>query len=206
MLVTGIKSKPVYTPLAADTRGRHHLMLGMGVGDAALLRVIGELQAAAPRALAATRVLLVPASAAGAEAPPQAGLESLPLQELRRFPAVPALLAEFRSILERSLMGTRVYMAGPESFIGLAMKIALEFNLNKDEIRAEEMGSLARRVYCIHCRTTTENVRTNIVRCEDCERWLLVRDHYSRRLAAYMGVMVDAEAPGELPEVKEVFV
>ena len=30
-------------------------------------------------------------------------------------------------------------------------------------------------------------------------RWLVVRDHYSRRLAAYMGVMVDAEAPGERP-------
>jgi hypothetical protein len=102
-------------------------------------------------------------------------------------------------------MGTRLYVAGPESFIGLVMKIALEFNPNKDEIRAEECGTLARRVYCIHCRTTTENVRTNIVRCDDCERWLLVRDHYSRRLAAYMGVMVDAEAPGELPPLKEVF-
>jgi len=64
---------------------------------------------------------------------------------------------------------------------------------------------LARRVYCIHCRATTENVRTNIVRCVACDRWLLVRDHYSRRLAAYMGVMVDAEAPGELPPLKEVF-
>ncbi len=29
MLVTGIKSKPVYAPLQADTRGRYHLMLGM---------------------------------------------------------------------------------------------------------------------------------------------------------------------------------
>jgi hypothetical protein len=102
-------------------------------------------------------------------------------------------------------MGTRLYVAGPESFIGLAMKIALEFNLNKDEIRAEECGTLARRVYCIHCRATTENVRTNIVSCVGCARWLLVRDHYSRRLAAYMGVMVDAEAPGELPPLKEVF-
>jgi hypothetical protein len=116
-----------------------------------------------------------------------------------------ALLEEFRAILEQSLMGTRLYVAGPESFIGLAMEIALEFNLNKDEIRAEECGTLARRVYCIHCRATTETVRTNIVQCIGCERWLLVRDHYSRRLAAYMGVMVDAEAPGELPPVKEVF-
>jgi hypothetical protein len=117
----------------------------------------------------------------------------------------PALLDRFRTLLEQSLMGTRLYVAGPESFIGLAMKVALEFNLNKDEIRAEECGTTARRVYCIHCRATTENVRTNIVCCVDCGLWLLVRDHYSRRLAAYMGVMVDAEAPGELPPVKEVF-
>jgi len=68
------------------------------------------------------------------------------------------------------------------------------------------LGAPARRVYCIHCRATTEEVRTNIVSCVDCKRWLLVRDHYSRRLAAYMGVMADAESPGELPPVREVFV
>jgi dimethylamine monooxygenase subunit C len=43
------------------------------------------------------------------------------------------------------------------------------------------------------------------VSCAGCARWLLVRDHYSRRLAAYMGVMVDAEAPGALPPLKDVF-
>ena len=83
--------------------------------------------------------------------------------------------------------------------------LARQFNLNKDEVRAEECGAAARRVYCMHCQTATENVTTNIVQCKDCNRWLLVRDHYSSRLAAYMGVMVDAEAPGERPEVKEVF-
>ena len=62
-------------------------------------------------------------------------------------------------------MGTRLYVAGPESFMGLAMRIAHEFNLDKDEVRAEECGTLARRVYCIHCRATNENVRTNIVAC-----------------------------------------
>ena len=132
-------------------------------------------------------------------------LASAAVGEVRVFEGTPALLEKFRAILSESLMGTRLYVAGPESFIGLVMKIALEFNLNKDEIRAEECGTLARRIYCIHCRATTEQVRTNIVRCVGCTRWLLVRDHYSRRLAAYMGVMVDAEAPGELPPVKEVF-
>jgi dimethylamine monooxygenase subunit C len=223
VLVTGIKSKPVYAPLQADTRGRYHLMLGMGVGAAPLLRVISEMQAVAAQTLKHTRVLYIPEAAnqgsavgSGANASQAATSGPSVAPEIERFRATavgdvqsfadaPALLDRFRVILGQSLMGTRLYVAGPESFIGLAMKIALEFNLNKDEIRAEECGTLARRVYCIHCRATTENVRTNIVRCVDCERWLLVRDHYSRRLAAYMGVMVDAEAPGELPPVKEMF-
>jgi len=217
MLVTGIKSKPVYAPLRADTRGHYHLMLGKGMGNVALMRVLGELESAAPQALARTRVLLIPAELSATPAavsgpPPESPAAAPPgdfaalgLEELRVFTDVPTLLRDFRALLEVALMGTRLYVAGPESFIGLAMKIALEFDLNKDEIRAEELGTLARRVYCIHCRTTTEEVRTNIVRCTDCGNWLLVRDHYSRRLAAYMGVMVDAEAPGERPEIKEVF-
>jgi DNA-directed RNA polymerase subunit RPC12/RpoP len=198
MLVTGIKSKPVYAPLRADVRGRYHLMLGKGGGNVALMRVLEELRSQAPQALARTRVLSIPDGAAG-------DFALLGLEDLRVFSDVPSLLGHFRSRLDGALMGTRLYVAGPESFIGLAMKLALEFDLNKDEIRAEELGTLARRVHCIHCRATTEDVRTNIVRCTGCGSWLLVRDHYSRRLAAYMGVMVDAEVPGELPEIKEVF-
>jgi dimethylamine monooxygenase subunit C len=206
MLVTGIKSKPVYAPLQADLRGRYHLMLGMGVGAAPLLRVISEMRAASAQPLKNTRVLFVPDADAAADSPSAVEqFEAATVGDVLSYTGTPALLERFRAILGQSLMGTRLYVAGPESFIGLVMKIALEFNLNKDEIRAEECGTLARRVYCIHCRVTTENVRTNIVRCVECERWLLVRDHYSRRLAAYMGVMVDAEAPGELPPIKEAF-
>jgi NAD(P)H-flavin reductase len=215
MLVTGIKSKPVYAPLQPDIRGRYHLMLGKGVGAAPLLRVIAQMRVTAEQALKNARALYLPdAASQGATAGHGAAHIAVPeieqfraaaLGDLQFFSDTAALLEQFRAILAQSLMGTRLYVAGPESFIGLTMKIALEFNLNKDEIRAEECGTLARRVYCIHCRTTTENVRTNIVRCVGCDRWLLVRDHYSRRLAAYMGVMVDAEAPGELPAVKELF-
>ena len=202
MLVTGIKSKPVYAPLSADLGGRYHLMLGRGPGAAALLRVLAEIRDAAVPALQKTRVLLVP----DADAPlTTVAFDHLGLGLVSLFPDAAPLLDAFRLVLGESLMGTRLYVAGPESFIGLAMKIALEFDLNKDEIRAEEVGTLARRVYCIHCRTTTENVRTNVVSCTGCARWLLVRDHYSRRLAAYMGVMVDAEAPGELPPIKETY-
>jgi hypothetical protein len=202
MLVTGIKSKPVYAPLQADIRGRYHLMLGLGVGADPLLRVIAEMQTAAPHAMKNTRILYVPEAG---NVQTLARFKSAAAGDVREFDGTPALLGQFRAVLQQSLMGTRLYVAGPESFIGLTMKIALEFNLNKDEIRAEECGTQARRVYCIHCRATTEDVRTNIVSCVACRRWLLVRDHYSRRLAAYMGVMADAEAPGELPPLKEVF-
>jgi dimethylamine monooxygenase subunit C len=202
MLVTGIKSKPVYAPLRADLGGRYHLMLGMGPGADALLRVLAEIQGSTLPALQNTRVLLVPDAGAPLTTAP---FDHLGLSLVSPFPDTASLLAAFRLVLDESLMGTRLYVAGPESFIGLAMKIALEFDLNKDEIRAEEVGTLARRVYCIHCRATTENVRNNIVTCTGCARWLLVRDHYSRRLAAYMGVMADAEAPGELPQIKEVY-
>jgi dimethylamine monooxygenase subunit C len=205
VLVSGIKSKPIYAPLRADVRGRYHLMLGLDRGAAALLRVLDELRTEAPELLMRTRVLFVPEGPGRARSATVERLQTFALAELRVFDDRATLLRDFRSVLEQSLMGTRLYVAGPESFIGLAMQIALQFNLNKDEIRAEELGTLARRVHCVHCRTTTENVTTNVVRCGGCERWLLVRDHYSRRLAAYMGVMVDAEVPGEVPAIKEVY-
>jgi hypothetical protein len=198
MLISGIKSKPVYSPLSADTHGRYHLMLAIGGAATALERVLDELAAADPDALTRARVLFVPS----ADTDPFADLPQL---EVRRFPDIPTVLAALRILLDESLMGTRLYVAGPESFIGRAMQLALEFNMNPDEIRAEALGSLARRVHCIHCRTLMEDVRTNIVECGGCARWLLVRDHYSRRLAAYMGVMVDAEAPGTLPAVQVIF-
>jgi ferredoxin-NADP reductase len=208
MSASGIKSKPVYEPLCADSSGRYHLMLGFGTGITALARVVAELEASSPASLKHTHALLVPARSSDGQtqhAASLARLQALAHGGVRIFDEADTLLREFRSVLEQSFMGTRLYLAGPESFIGLAMQAALEFNLNKDEIRAEASGTLARRVYCVHCRATTEDVRTNIVSCRQCARWLLVRDHYSRRLAAYMGVMVDAEAPGELPAISEVY-
>ena len=203
MLVTGIKSKPIYTPLAPDLRGRYHLMVGQGVGSEPLLRALRNLHTAAPESGARTRVLFIGSPEDQRTAATTFRTEGA--AEVDVFGREEQLLARLQEVLNDSVMGTRLYVAGPESFMGLVMRIARQFNLNKDEVRAEECGSQARRVYCIHCRTATENVTTNIVQCEECNRWLLVRDHYSSRLAAYMGVMVDAEAPGERPGLKEVF-
>lgn len=201
MLITGIRSKPVYAALKADLGGRYHLLVGHGVGIAPLLRILSELAGAEPAAPARTRVLYVRDPAAPGIDPASF---SAAAAEVSLFDSTEALLAALERIFGQSLMGTRLYVAGPESFMGRVMKLATQFNLKQDEVRAEECGSLARRVWCVHCGATLEEVRTNIVECH-CHRWLIVRDHYSRRYAAYMGVMVDAEAPGERPPVKEVF-
>jgi ferredoxin-NADP reductase len=203
MLITGIRSKPVYAPLQPDLGGRYHLMVGHGVGGGPLLRVLQDLQASEPSAAARTLILYSKDTAAPEDF--DGRMRSAGVADVRLFDRNDALLSDFHAALSSSLMGTRLYVAGPESFMGLVMRIALQFNLNKDEVRAEECGTLARRVYCIHCRAVTESVKTNVVACSGCSRWLVVRDHYSRRLAAYMGVMVDAEVPGELPPIKEVF-
>ena len=126
-------------------------------------------------------MLLIPANAVGGASTTAAhGARSrVCLQEVRAFSDVAALLGEFQVAARRSAMGTRLYVAGPESFIGLAMKLALEFNLNKDEIRAEEMGSLARRGVLHSLPHHRRERHENIVRCR-----CALRDH-SRRLAPY---------------------
>jgi hypothetical protein len=187
----------------ADTGGRFHLLLGMGEGGSCLQRVLRELHAHTPAAWQDSQVLFA--------SPPAGALADNPFKDfgglanVMLFDDGAALLEQARAVLEHSLMGTRVYVAGPEAFIGRALQLAAAFGLSKDEICAEHVGSNARRVHCVHCRASTEEVRTNIVRCAGCSRWLLVRDHYSRRLAAYMGVSADAEVPGELPPIRELY-
>lgn len=207
----------MYAPLRADPSGHRHLMLGVAPGGAALLTVLDELRKLSPEGLTRTQLLYadrgsgVPGAigkdtaASAARGTALATLVAAGVADARGFQTTDALLAAYRDVLEHSVMGLRVYVAGPESLLGLAIQIALEFDLNPDEIRAQVAGSLARRVRCVHCRATSEDVHTNIVACSGCGRWLFVRDHYSRRLAAYMGVMVDAELPGERPQIHEAF-
>lgn len=202
MLITGIRSKPVYVPLSPDTGGRQHLLVGHGVGATPLLNLVQGLATSGASTRASRQMLYV----SDPQAPDGPGqVASADVATALVYPDTAGLLGGLRQALTAARMGLRLYVAGPEAFIGQIMTLAFEFNLNKDEIRAEECGSLARRVHCVHCKTVTENVTTNIVECTGCQRWLIVRDHYSRRFAAYMGVMVDAEAPGERPEVNEVF-
>ena len=72
-------------------------------------------------------------------------------------------------------------------------------------LQMEHRGSLARRVQCVHCKGITENVSRDPYQCGHCGLNLFVRDHYSRRIAAFQGVNIDAEDPGSVPASVERF-
>lgn len=198
MTFAGIKSRPVYRRLAPDLGGRYHLLAGQGAGGAALLKLLDGLLREAD-----VHVLYAQESRSGNDRSEALRLRGL--ADLRVFATQAEAVSALDHALAVAVMGTRLYIAGSESFIGSAVQVAHVYNLNADEVQSEHCGTAARRVYCVHCQAANEDVTTNIVTCRGCGRHLLVRDHYSRRLAAYMGVMADAESPGELPPIVEVF-
>ncbi len=198
MLVPDVKSRPQYQQLRFDPSGRFHLFVGQGDGGLALLRVRPELPESAE-----IRVIYTGESLTGCDLSEE--LAGCGWRQLKVLTTQVAALQMLDEVLEQSLMGTRLYVAGSEGFIGAAEQVAARYNLQSDELQREHQGSSARRVFCVHCQTSQDDVTTNIVLCRGCGRHLLVRDHYSRRLAAFMGGMADAEVPGCLPELREGF-
>lgn len=177
---------PHYQPLQLDTGGTHHLVVCQGVGAEAGRRLIA---AAAQAGLGdACQVLYVPAGGDNRFAT---------LAQACRSAQCCADAGHLLGVLETALaalpMGLRVYAAGSEELLARVVRVAESHGLDPAEIQCEQAGPALRRVYCIHCRAFSEGVNTAQVTCCGCGRDLLVRDHYSRRHAAFMGVMADAE-------------
>lgn len=195
MLVQGIKSRPVYTGLAIDENARRHLFALEGEGAQALLDQIKTVG----KGFLATSEILHVGEAHAKE------LAALGADILWSAPTIPVLLNRLQQCLINARMGTRLYLSGTEGFIGQAMKVALEQGIDFASILTEHRGSEARRVQCVHCKGITDNVTTQPFICSHCGLTLLVRDHYSRRLAAFQGVCIDAEEPGSAPPPKVRF-
>lgn len=190
MLVQGIKSRPVYTGLDIDPNARRHLFVLEGQGVEALLDQVKSVGAGF---LETSDILCV------------GELPDLKAEYMWSAPTIPVLLNRLNVNLINAKMGTRLYLSGTEGFIGQAMKVALDQNIDFNSIRTEHRGSTARRVQCVHCKGITDDVKTSPFQCTHCGFNLLVRDHYSRRLAAFQGVCVDAEQPGTAPAPVEMF-
>lgn len=199
MMITGIKSRPVYDVLAPMPGALRHVLAGQGSGGAPLVRLLGEMS---PEQRAASTVLYATESFTGRHHLDE--LRARAPGDLRVFASNADAVAGLDRLLSSATMGTRLYLAGSESFIGTAMQVAQAYDLDRDEVLREHAGSLTRRVWCAHCDTYTENVTHRVFECPGCHLNLVVRDHYSRRLAAFQGVKADGEVPGELPDAEEL--
>jgi hypothetical protein len=102
-------------------------------------------------------------------------------------------------------MGFRLYAVGSETFLAEVAAHGAAAGLSRAEMNLAHAGSLERRVYCVHCRTMTDGVTDSIFACTGCGAALFVRDHFSRRLSAFMGVQADAEAPGDAPPAERLY-
>ncbi|NOJ59965.1 dimethylamine monooxygenase subunit DmmA family protein [Arthrobacter sp. 260] len=199
MLITGIKSRPVYDRLIPMAKGLTHVAAGQGSGGEPLIRLLGEMN---PEQLAATSVLYSSESFTGRNY--LAELQGFGVGDLLVFESNGDAVSGLDSFLAGAKMGTRLYLSGSEGFIGTSMQVATAYGMNRDEVLREHAGSFVRRVWCAHCSHYSENVTRRVFRCPGCERNLVVRDHYSGRLAAFQGVKADGEVPGELPDDEEL--
>lgn len=199
MLVEGIKSRPQYPGLIADCYAHHHVFAADGDGAEAIIDLFAQYGSQIKG-----RIDII-----YAQTEPTANttirLQKLPVDVVHAMPTLATAIQRLKAVLNGARMGTRIYAAGSETLIGLTVQVSQQCGMDPQTVLTEHRGTRARRVQCVHCKGFTEGVTTNIVKCAHCGTNLLVRDHYSKRLAAFQGVCVDAEVPGDLPPIDEVF-
>ncbi len=183
-------SRPVYSGLQPDPYAKRHLIVAEGEGASALIDLFRK---ANPSFAGRATLLFVPNTSAGHAV--TESLHPLGANIFHLHSDVPSLLQEYAQLLEEATMGTTIYVAGGEGFIGEVARLSSGYGISFDLLRTAQRGSTAKRVQCVHCKFIEEGVVTETVMCSRCNLRLFVRDHYSHRLNAFMGVCVDAEAP-----------
>lgn len=193
-----IPSRPVYGILEPRV-GKAHLMVADAEGAEAVLDLAPGVHEGF---FAATHIVYLPKRSGERYTGP---LRALAPGQLYIGPSYDAARPRLDRTFETAHMGLQVYLAGTEGLMGQAMRDAIAAGIPHTAIQTEHRGSTARRMQCVHCKGITENVTTDPFVCAHCGLNLFVRDHYSRRHAAFQGVRVDAETPGAVPEAVERF-
>jgi predicted RNA-binding Zn-ribbon protein involved in translation (DUF1610 family) len=171
------KSRRFYpTELRLDPSGRRHLMVWQGAAGEA---VIAE-------ALAAAQGI------DGIEGHCTPGSDLDAAIVVTAYRSATLLVENLARVLDQARMGLRVYAAGPESFVWSIDQLAMARGCGKGEVAMQVAGPAAGGVVCIHCKLVQEGIAGSRHVCAGCGRVLAVRDHFSRRLGGFLGVMADA--------------
>lgn len=192
-----IKSRPVYGTLS-PAKGKSHLMIADAEGAEALL----DLAKQDAGLFANAHIIYIPKDTGDTYV---TQLQALKPAQMYVGPSYAASVPRIRRVLSDAHMGLQVYLSGTEGLMGQAQNEALQAGIPQGAIQTEHRGSVARRMQCVHCKGITEDVITDPFVCSHCGLNLFVRDHYSRRLAAFQGVCIDAEDPGNVPKPVELY-
>lgn len=169
--VTGaMPSKPVYAPEVSILASGRRLLVIQDAGAEEAARLHGQLTA---DGRAVERVALHGEAGGG-------DFELLQVRVLALLSAAP--------------VGSRLYVCGDESFLWRVYRLARSSGLLGEEIELVRAGS-RRELYCVHCAHLQSIGGEGEVTCQGCGVRLLVREHFSRRLGAYMGVCLDPDQP-----------
>lgn len=169
-------NRPDYTPVVVNQKSPVHLFIVQGEMTDAFTSLMD--QVTAPNAKTLISVGITDEAGAGMDKAAEA-LSGLPLN-------------------------IAVYVQGTEAFMWDVNSLAIKQGMVSEQIHMLPPVSNERRVYCTHCYTVMEGVTQTPAVCSGCQRNLLVRDHFSRLHGAYVGLMIDAEDPADLPEVEEL--
>jgi dimethylamine monooxygenase subunit C len=176
-----IKSRPVYGVLEPRP-GAKHLVVADGEGADAILDLLSKAGGEKHDLLSAMHIIYTPGPNGTDKS---TALEALGAAQFYRAPSIPTLLPRLQRVVADAHMGAQFYLAGTEGLMGQAEREIMNTGFPFSE--------------CVHCKGLTENVATDPFKCSHCGLNLFVRDHYSRRIAAFQGVNIDAEEPGVVP-------
>ncbi len=192
-----IHSRPVYGTLT-PRQGTSHLMIADAEGAEALI----DVATIDPNLMATTQIMYFPKTTGAVYVD---RLKALKPAKFYEGPSYEAAKPRLARVLADAHMGLQVYLAGTEGLMGQAMQAMEVAGIPHTAIQTEHRGSVARRMQCVHCKGITEDVMTDPFQCAHCGLNLFVRDHYSRRLAAFQAVCIDAEDPGNVPPSVELY-
>ncbi len=196
-----IASRPVYGSLA-PVESNYHLFIADDHGGAAIVELAQHLSSDFWTNCEIIYINSQPNSASDHSD----AIEALQCSKFYLGASIDAARGRISNSLNRAKMGTQIYLAGSEQLLNVSTMLVIEAGYDHRSVQTEQRGSLARRVQCVHCKGITPDVITQPTVCSHCGLLLLVRDHYSRRLAAFQGVNINAEYPDDIPETVEAFV
>lgn len=111
------------------------------------------------------------------------------------YPESDALQGALLERFGRASVGLQLYLCGDEAFLWPLYALARDAGLQEEEIHLLRQGEERRAVYCVHCASLQCASAADHHDCQHCGVHLEVRQHFSRRLGAYLGVCADADHP-----------